>query len=104
MFRPFYLFIGYRYTRIKRKNHFLSFISFTSVVGIALGVGVLIAVLSVMNGFNHEIRAQMLSGTPHINVGKIGAAFVSWQPLMKKLRSNPKILGVAPFIFIQGML
>ncbi len=104
MFRPFYLFIAYRYTRIKRKNHFLSFISFTSVVGIALGVGVLIAVLSVMNGFNHEIRAQMLSGTPHINVGKIGGDFVLWQPLIKKLRADPKIMGAAPFIFSQGML
>jgi lipoprotein-releasing system permease protein len=104
MFRPFFLFIGYRYTRVKRKNHFLSFISFTSVVGITLGIGVLIAVLSVMNGFTREIRAQMLSGTPHITVGKKGGAFVSWQPLIKELKTNPEIIGVAPFIFGQGML
>lgn len=104
MFRPFFAFVGYRYTRIKRKNHFISFISLTSVLGIALGVGVLIAVLSVMNGFNREIRAQMLSGTPHITVGQFGEPLTEWQNLIKNLKSNPKVLGAAPYIFGQGML
>lgn len=104
MFRPFYAFIGYRYTRIKRKNHFISFISLASVLGIALGVGVLIAVLSVMNGFNREIRIQMLSGTPHITVGRVGEPLTHWKTLSEELRKQPHVKGVAPFIYGQGML
>ncbi len=104
MFRPFYAFVGFRYTRVKRKNHFISFISLTSALGIALGVGVLIAVLSVMNGFNREIRVQMLSGTPHITVGKFGSGLTEWPSLIKKLRAMPKVLGATPYIFSQGML
>lgn len=104
MFRPFFAFVGYRYTRIKRKNHFISFISLTSVLGIALGVGVLIAVLSVMNGFNREIRAQMLSGTPHITVGRFSEPLIDWQSLVTNLQKQPKVLGASPFIFGQGML
>lgn len=104
MFRPFYAFIGLRYTYVKRKNHFISFISLMSVLGIALGVGVLIAVLSVMNGFNREIRAQMLSGTPHIIVGKIGGDFLEWQSTLKRIRKSPSIIGATPYIYNQGML
>lgn len=104
MFKPFFAFIGYRYTRVKRKNHFISFISLTSVVGVALGVAVLITVLSVMNGFNKEIRAQMLSGTPHITVGKIGGSLHHWPELMQKLQQNTEVTGAAPFTLGQGML
>lgn len=104
MFRPFYAFVGYRYTHVKRKNHFISFISLTSVLGIALGVGVLIAVLSVMNGFNHQIRVQMLSGTPHITVERIGDPFKDWPSVIKTLRADPKISGATPFIYNEGML
>lgn len=104
MFRPFYAFIALRYTCVKRKNHFISFISLTSVLGIALGVGVLIAVLSVMNGFNREIRAQMLNGTPHITVGKFGGPLLEWQSLVQRLRAYPQVIGCAPFIYNQGML
>jgi lipoprotein-releasing system permease protein len=104
MFKPFYAFVGSRYTRVKRKNHFISFISLTSVVGIALGVAVLITVLSVMNGFNTEIRAQMLNGTPHITVGKTKAPWVDWKSTMQMLSAYPNVSGVAPFIYDQGML
>ncbi len=104
MFKPFYAFIGLRYTYVKRKNHFISFISLMSVLGIALGVGVLIAVLSVMNGFNREIRTQMLNGTPHITVGKIGGNLLEWQPAIQQLRKYPKVIGAAPYIYNQGML
>jgi len=104
MFNPFYAFIGYRYTRIKRKNHFISFISLTSVLGIALGVGVLIAVLSVMNGFNREIRVQMLSGTPHITIGKFNEPLIDWKSLTKDLKVQPDVLGATPYIFGQAML
>lgn len=104
MFKPFFAFIGYRYTRAKRKNHFISFISLTSVIGVALGVSVLITVLSVMNGFNREIRAQMLSGTPHITVGKIGGSLHNWPKLMQRLQENQEVTGTAPFTLGQGML
>ncbi len=104
MFRPFYAFVGYRYTRAKRRNHFISFISLTSVLGVALGVSVLIMVLSVMNGFNKEIRAEMLSGTPHITLGKMGSPLIDWQTLMQQSKQVPGVLGVAPYIYGQGML
>lgn len=104
MFRPFYAFVGYRYTRVKRKNHFISFISLTSVIGVALGVSVLITVLSVMNGFNREIRAQMLSGTPHITIGKFGEPLLDWPNLLVQLKNNRDVVGAAPFTLGQGML
>lgn len=104
MFNPFYAFVGYRYTRAKRKNHFISFISLISVVGVALGVSVLITVLSVMNGFNREIRAQILTGTPHITVGKLTGPLLDWQPLINTLTTHREVVGVAPFILGQGML
>lgn len=104
MFRPFYAFVGYRYTRVKRKNHFISFISLTSVIGVALGVSVLITVLSVMNGFNREIRAQMLSGTPHITIGKFGEPLLDWPNLLLQLKNNRDVVGAAPFTLGQGML
>ena len=106
MFRPFFAFIGCRYTRVKRKNHFISFISLTSMLGLALGVMVLITVLSVMNGFGKEIRAQMLKGTPHITLGSTagGLTHENWLSLAEKLKNYPKILGAAPFIVDQGML
>lgn len=104
MFKPYFAFIGYRYTHVKRKNHFISFISLTSAIGIALGVGVLIAVLSVMNGFNKEIRAQMLSGTPHITVSKIGGTLFNWQAVGDSLKAVPEVMGTTPFIVGQGMI
>ena len=68
MFRPLALFIGMRYTRAKRRNHFISFISLTSMVGLALGVLVMILVLSVMNGFDRELRTRILGMVPHATV------------------------------------
>ena len=65
MFRPLFVFIGTRYTRAKRRNHFVSFISLTSMIGLALGVVVMIVVLSVMNGFDHEMRTRVLGMVPH---------------------------------------
>lgn len=104
MFRPFFAFVGYRYTRVKRKNHFISFISMSSLLGIALGVMVLITVLSVMNGFHREIRAQLLSGTPHITLRGMNGPLKNWQPLTDKLSHFPSVAGAAPYITGQGML
>ena len=72
--QPYELFIGLRYTRAKRRNHFISFISLISMLGMALGVMALIVVLSVMNGFQKEIRARMLGATPHLRGGRATAA------------------------------
>ena len=68
MFKPFELFVGLRYTKAKRKNHFISFISATSMIGIALGVAALIVVLSVMNGFQKELRSTILGVVSHVQI------------------------------------
>ena len=65
MFKPVSLLIGLRYTRAKRRNHFISFISLTSILGLTLGVAVLITVLSVMNGFDRELKNRILGMIPH---------------------------------------
>ena len=71
MFRPKELFIGLRYTRAKRRNHFVSFISLTSILGVTLGVAALIIVLSVMNGFEQEMRNRILGMTAHATVSDV---------------------------------
>ena len=104
MFRPFPLYIGLRYTRAKRRNHFISFISLTSMLGIALGVTALITVLSVMNGFEKELRERMLGMSPHIVIGSYAQPVENWQQLIKQLKQRPEITGIAPYIEIQAML
>lgn len=104
MFSPLFAFIGVRYSGIKRKNQFISFISLTSMIGIALGVTVLITVLSVMNGFSKEIRAQMLSIAPHATLRAYDGYLKNWEHIIKDLKKYPMIKGVAPFIAEQGML
>jgi len=105
MFTPFHLFIGQRYSRIKGKNHFISFISLTSMLGIALGVMVLITVMSVMNGFSKEIRSQMLKGVPHITLQSGGELMKDWQAIDTTLqRQYPEIAGASPYIMGQGIL
>jgi lipoprotein-releasing system permease protein len=105
MFQPYYAFIGYRYTRAKRKNHFISFIALTAMIGIALGVAVLITVLSVMNGFSREIRTQMLNGAPHITVQSFdGQSLLHWDSPLEKIKHFPGVLDLAPYIQGQGML
>ncbi|ASC88496.1 MULTISPECIES: lipoprotein-releasing ABC transporter permease subunit [Pseudomonas] len=103
MFRPLSLFIGTRYTRAKRRNHFVSFISLTSMIGLALGVVVMIVVLSVMNGFDHEMRTRVLGMVPHATI--VGDQPISdWQSLAAKVKQNPKVEAVAPFTQMQGLL
>ena len=86
MFKPFELFVGLRYTKAKRKNHFISFISLTSMVGIALGVAALIVVLSVMNGFQKELRATILGVVSHVQVIGVQERFENWQEIVKTTR------------------
>ncbi|MCX7098179.1 MAG: lipoprotein-releasing ABC transporter permease subunit [Methylococcales bacterium] len=104
MFKPLVLYIGLRYTRAKRRTQFISFITLTSVLGIALGVTALIAVLSVMNGFEAELRERILGMTSHATVtGKFGQ-LEDWPALDKKLNGYPHVLGAAPFITGQVMI
>ncbi len=104
MFRPAALFIGLRYTRAKRRNHFISFISLMSMLGIALGVLVLITVLSVMNGFDREIEKRVFSMVPPITVSSFSNAIINWQQVEKTLYTFPAIKAVAPFVSGEVML
>lgn len=95
--------IGLRYTGAKRRNHFISFISATSMAGLTLGVAVLILVLSVMNGFDRELRQRILGMVPHAAI--YGAdALDDWHQVADQVLQYPGIKGVAPFVNVQGML
>ncbi len=104
MFRPLPLYIGLRYTRAKRRNHFISFISATSMLGIALGVTALITVLSVMNGFEQELRNRILGMTSHATITGFGRPLEEWQRLGEAARQHPEVVGAAPFVQGEGML
>ncbi len=104
MFRPVQVYIGLRYTRAKRRNHFISFISLTSMAGVALGVTALITVLSVMNGFEKELRERILGMTAHATVVANNGALLEWPAVLERLLGQPQITGAAPFIRAQGML
>ena len=103
MFRPLALFLGLRYTRAERSNRFISFISLISMVGLTLGVAVLITVLSVMNGFDRELKSRILGMVPQATV-TASEIIPDWQTLAQTIQKNPKVEAVAPFIQLQGML
>ncbi|HKB61199.1 MAG TPA: lipoprotein-releasing ABC transporter permease subunit [Gallionellaceae bacterium] len=102
--RPYELFIGLRYTRAKRRNHFISFISGISILGITLGVTALIVVLSVMNGFQKEVRARILGITPHLQISSFEGPLADWQPILKVVSHNPGVSGAAPYVSGEAML
>ena len=104
MFKPVPLFIGLRYTRAKRRNHFISFISLTSMIGIALGVAVLITVLSVMNGFDEQIRNRVFSMAQQVTVRTFSGTLNNWSDLSNQLSHYPGVTGVVPYIAGQGLL
>lgn len=97
-------FVGLRYTRAKRKNHFISFISTTSMIGIALGVAALIVVLSVMNGFQEELRARILGVAAHVQITQANQRLSDWQELQNKVIHAPHVQAAAPFVMAQAML
>ncbi|MFW5431717.1 MAG: lipoprotein-releasing ABC transporter permease subunit [Methylophilaceae bacterium] len=101
---PYELFVGFRYTRAKRKNHFISFISLTSMVGIALGVAALIIVLSVMNGFQSELRSRILGVASHIEITENSNRLENWQDLANQVDALPNTQANAPYVMAQGML
>lgn len=104
MFRPLSVYIGMRYTRAKRRNHFISFISLTSMIGVALGVAALITVLSVMNGFEKELRERILGMTSHAFVTGSDGSLENWQSLEDELQGMPDVVDTAPFVEGQAML
>ena len=103
MFRPYEIFIGLRYTRAKRRNNFISFISLISMLGIAVGVTALITVLSVMNGFELELRSRILSMAAHASVTS-ASGIEGWQQIADIALTNADVLGAAPFVKGETML
>jgi lipoprotein-releasing system permease protein len=95
--------LGLRYVRAKRRNSFISVISLISMLGIALGVAALIIVISVMNGFQSELRNRMLTATAHVEVKGDGQPLANWQTLMPTLSKNPQVAAIAPYVQSEGM-
>ena len=104
MFQPKELFIGLRYIRAKRKSHFVSFIAFISIAGVALGVFALIVVLSVMNGFGNELRDRTLSMTSHATITGNDGFLREWESVRDKAEKNPEVVASAPYIRKEVML
>ncbi|MGD8514812.1 MAG: lipoprotein-releasing ABC transporter permease subunit [Granulosicoccaceae bacterium] len=104
MFRPYEVFIGLRYTRARKRDHFISFIAILSIIGIALGVLVMITVLSVMNGFQTEVRDRLLGAASHATINGIEGNLSDWQTVITQARQHPRVIGAAPFIRTEGML
>lgn len=104
MFKPLEIYVGLRYTRAKRRNHFISFISLSSMLGIALGVTALIAVLSVMNGFEKELRERILGMASHATVSRFRGPLEDWQGVAERARQHPHVVGVAPYVQGEAML
>ena len=104
MFKPVEVFIGLRYVRAKRRNHFISFISLTSMLGVGLGVMALITVLSVMNGFEKELTQRILGMASHATIVERGESLSDWKMLAEEVEHHPGIVGVAPYFHAEGML
>lgn len=99
------LLIGLRYTRAKRKNHFISFISLISMGGIAIGVMTVIVVIGVMNGFNKEFQSRMLSSVSHATISAFQGEYMNqWQQAVNTVSEHPEVVGAAPYIRTEGML
>ncbi len=100
---PYELLIGLRYTRAKKRNHFISFISLISMLGIGLGVAALIVVLSVMNGFQKELRTRILGVASHIQITGINGELPDWALVAEQAAKHPEVRASAPFVQSQGM-
>lgn len=103
MFKPLSLYIGLRYTAAKRRNHFISFISLTSMIGLMLGVAVLIIVLSVMNGFDRELKQRILGMVPHAVILGDGP-LEDWEQVDEQVSKHPSVIAAAPFVQGQAMV
>jgi lipoprotein-releasing system permease protein len=104
MINPVELFVGLRYLRAKRRTRFVSFITLISLIGIALGVAALIVILSVMNGFEGELRGRLLSMSAHGSVTRVGGLTEDWENLVEQVSSEPGVTAAAPFVQMEGMI
>lgn len=96
--------IGSRYSRAKRRNGFISFISAISILGVAIGVWVLISVISIMNGFGNELRGRILDVAPHVSVTGQGGWLQDWRAITDVVDANEQVAGRAPYILAQGLV
>ncbi len=101
---PYELLVGLRYTHAKRRNHFISFISIVSMAGIALGVMALIVVLSVMNGFQQELRTRILGVAAHLEISGPSERLADWRGVLAQTLHNKEVISGAPYVNGQGML
>jgi len=104
MIRPFELAIGLRYVRARRRSHFISFISLISIAGVTLGITALITTLSVMNGFGKELRSRILGVISHVTVTEQSGRLADWRAVAERIRAEPHVTGLAPYVLGQGML
>ncbi len=104
MFKPLEIYIGLRYTRTKQRSGFISFISMTSMLGVALGVMALITVLSVMNGFEAQLREKILGMASHVTITEYHNALHDWRELGDNLSKTEDVIGWAPFVKAEVML
>ncbi len=104
MFRPLELFIGTRYIRAKRRNHFISFISVVSMLGLVIGITALITVISVMNGFDTELRSRILGMVSEATVSGVGQSMPDWQRALHIAEQNPHVKGAAPYVEREAFL
>src|SRR5881394_1842783 len=98
------LLVGLRYTRAKRRNRFIGINSLVSMIGIGVGVWALIVVLSVMNGFQKEVRTRILSVVSHVQVSGPGNVLADWRPVAEAAKQQPHVVAAAPFVQGQAML
>jgi lipoprotein-releasing system permease protein len=101
---PYEYFVGLRYTRAKRRNHFISVISIISMAGIFVGVTALITILSVMNGFQKELRARILGAASHVQITSFEGALSGWEQLAADTLRHPEVQAAAPYVMAQGLL
>jgi len=104
MFHPLPIFVGLRYVRTRRQGFFVSFISWVSMLGVCVGVAALITIISVMNGFEGELRSRLVSLTAHATVQGAPALMQDWRAVAARARAVPGTTGVAPFADVQAMI
>lgn len=104
MLNPVELFVGLRYLRAKRRTQFVSFITLISLMGISLGVAALIVILSVMNGFEGELRSRLLSMSAHGSVAAADGTTEDWREVLDQVVAEPGVVAAAPFIQMEGMI
>lgn len=104
MIRPWEVAIGLRYTRARRRSHFISFITLVSLVGVTLSVAALIIVLSVMNGFGKELRTRILGAVSHVTITTDRGLLTDWPAVAEKVKTHPQVKAYAPYVLGQAML